>query len=238
MADSALIAAAAVLAVAGLPHCVAMCGACSAAITAAGPRNSHRAAAAGLFSGRLVAYALAGALAAAGFSGLQALAALHPVVQPIWVLMHAAAFGFGLWILAAGRLPLGIERLGSMVAARRAAVWQPVAMPAGRRAQLQSVAGAGGIGLAWVAWPCGLLQSALVLAALASGPAAGAAVMAVFAAASTPALLFGPALIAWQRRTGNKRWPLRLVGLTIVATSGWALGHGLWQRVAQVCGWG
>ena len=33
--------------------------------------------------------------------------------------------------------------------------------------------------LAWAAWPCGLLQSALLLAALASGPAQGAAVMAV-----------------------------------------------------------
>ncbi len=238
MTDLALMAAAVMLALAGLPHCIAMCGACSAAVTAAGPPATRSAAAIGLSGGRLFAYAIAGALAAAGLGGLRALAVLHPVLQPLWVLMHAAAFGFGLWLLMAGRLPRGIERLGSAVAARRAAAWQPVVVHSSSGLQLRAAAGAGGIGLAWVAWPCGLLQSALVLAALASGPATGAAVMALFAAVSTPALLFGPALLAWQRRGGERRRLMRLAGLAIVITSGWALGHGLWQRVAQACGWG
>jgi uncharacterized protein len=237
MTDLALLAAAVMLALAGLPHCLAMCGACSAAVTAGGAAATRSAATIGLFGGRLVAYATAGALASAGLGGLRTLAALHPLLQPLWVLMHAAALGLGLWMLVAGRLPRGVERLGSAVAARRAAAWQPVALYSSGGLQLRAAAGAGGIGLAWVAWPCGLLQSALVLAALASGPAAGAAVMAAFAAVSAPALLFGPALLAWHRRRGHGGWPLRLAGLTIVATSGWALGHGLWQRVAQACGW-
>jgi hypothetical protein len=35
------------------------------------------------------------------------------------------------------------------------------------------------------------------------------------------------------RSTG---WAVRLAGFALVATSGWALGHGLWERVAALCG--
>ena len=58
-----------------------------------------------------------------------------------------------------------------------------------------------GLGLAWVAWPCGLLQSALLVAALANMPASGALVMAGFAGASAAGLLLGPAL--WWRLSGG-----------------------------------
>ena len=62
----------------------------------------------------------------------------------------------------------------------------------GERWQVEAApARSAGLGLAWVAWPCGLLQSALRVAALANTPASGALVMAGFAGASAAGLLLG-----------------------------------------------
>jgi sulfite exporter TauE/SafE len=100
------------------------------------------------------------------------------VLRPVWTLLHAAAFVLGLWMLWQGRQPVWLESLGrgSARAAGPAAGWQRVHGPVK----------AGAAGLAWAAWPCGLLQSALVLAALANGPAGGALVMTGFAPSSPP----------------------------------------------------
>jgi sulfite exporter TauE/SafE len=109
-----------------------------------------------------------------------------------------------------------------------------------RRQAWRGVARSGGIGLAWVAWPCGLLQSALLVAALANTAGQGALVMAGFAAASSLGLVAGPAL--WRRiggGAGSVWWSgkpaVRLAGLALAAASAWALGHGLWMRVAAWC---
>jgi hypothetical protein len=114
------------------------------------------------------------------------------------------------------------------------ATWQPVGGPA--LARLRAPLGAAAVGGLWVAVPCGLLQSALLVAALASTPASGAAVMAAFALASSLGLLLAAA--AWQRTVatpGALRWAVRLAGVMLAASSGWALGHGLWQQVAAYC---
>jgi sulfite exporter TauE/SafE len=82
-----------------------------------------------------------------------------------------------------------------------------------------------------VAWPCGLLQSALVVAGLAASPAEGAGVMAAFAVASGVSLWLGPAM--WLRLSGQaqaQRWAIRLAGAMLLAASGWALWHDLWLR--------
>jgi hypothetical protein len=83
----------------------------------------------------------------------------------------------------------------------------------------------------------------LLVAALASTPVQGAAAMAAFAVASSPALWMGPAVL--RRVTGPvdasgaavaATWPLRAAGAFVAAGSVWALGHGLWARVAAWCG--
>jgi uncharacterized protein len=77
--------------------------------------------------------------------------------------------------------------------------------------------------------PCGLLQSALLVAALASTPPSGALVMLAFALASSLSLWAGPAL--WLRVVGGERaarWrvgAVRLSGLMLAAASVWALAH-------------
>ncbi len=230
--DQALLISAMLLGLAGTPHCLAMCGAACTAATQGGRWQ-------GLLPfhlGRLLAYALAGAVAAASVGSLAALGQAVAALRPVWTLVHMAALGLGLFLLWQGRQPAwmaqwGRSRRGGTVAHRAGERWQGVSGPA-RSA---------GAGLAWVAWPCGLLQSALLVAALANSAAAGAMVMAGFALASAAGLLIGPAL--WRRlvgpgsgAAGASRAAVRWAGAALALASAWALGHGLWPRLAAWCG--
>jgi sulfite exporter TauE/SafE len=103
---------------------------------------------------------------------------------------------------------------------------------------------AGLAGLVWVAWPCAALQAGLVLSAMASSPAAGALVMGAFALGSMPVLAFGPWVwTRWQAWVGHDRaspsrgstLAYRVAGAGLVMAAGWALTHGLWERVAAWC---
>jgi sulfite exporter TauE/SafE len=222
--DFALLLSALALGLAGVPHCAAMCAAPCAAVTGRGlggatPWAFHGA--------RLLSYALAGAVAAGSVGALAAVAQWAPVLKPVWTLLHAAVFVLGLWMLWQGRQPVWLESLGR--GSLRAGGWQVVRGP-GK---------AGLAGLLWVAWPCGLLQSALLLAALANGPAGGALVMAGFATVTAAGLMLGPGLWAWMGggavAARAEVWGVRIAGAMLVAASGWALTHGLWARVAAYC---
>lgn len=226
----ALFTGAALLGLAGSVHCAAMCGASSAAVVracggSAGGRTLQAAAA--FHGGRLLGYALAGAVVASSVSAFGWMAQATPALRPLWALLHVAGIALGLWLLASGRQPRWLAQLGRAPAtaqAPRAGGWQVVAGPLK----------AGAAGSLWVAWPCGLLQSALVLAALADGALAGAGVMAAFAAASSLALWGAPLL--WTRLDRQAlAWGIRLAGLCLVLGSGWSLGRGLWPDAALFC---
>jgi uncharacterized protein len=149
----------------------------------------------------------------------------HAVVRPLWTLLHMAALALGVWLLWRGRWPAALQRAAA-VAAPLPGGWQRVAGPV-------RSAGAGAL---WIAWPCALSQSALLLSTLASSPLQGAAAMAAFAVVSSPALWLGPALL---RRISGVRsdgaLAMRGAGALLAAGSAWALGHGLWERVAAWC---
>ena len=134
-----------------------------------------------------------------------------------------------------GRSQVSLTPSGGLTRSDRSggANWQPVRSP------WQPSLRAGGIGLLWAAWPCGLLQSALVVAALASGPIAAAVVMASFALGSAVGLIAGQRLLWGLLNHANLKkgaWAVRLAGLGLVSASAWALGHGLWMKVAAYCG--
>jgi sulfite exporter TauE/SafE len=87
-----------------------------------------------------------------------------------------------------------------------------------------------------LALPCGLLQSALLIAALASTPAQGALAMASFAAASSLGLwLPGAVGERWSSNRSVSVLMLRLAGATLAAASAWALSHDLWLRWSAWC---
>ena len=228
--NAALIAAAALMGLAGAPHCTAMCSAaCSVTVRRCAPAQPG-AGSTSFLAGRAAGYAAAGALAAWLVSTLGQLAAAAPPLRALWSVFHLAALALGVWLLVVARQPAWLERVGAAA---------PVRAPAG----LVVVSGplrAGAAGLAWFALPCGLLQSALVMAALADGPLGGAAVMAAFAVTSSIGLSVVPVIVrrwAGSRTapTGSTAWAVRLAGLGLVATSGWALGHGLWERIVALC---
>ena len=225
--DAALIGSAWLLGLAGAPHCAAMCAAPCAAVA------GGKGASAWAFQGaRAISYALAGAIAAASVGALAALASLGPSLRPLWALLHALLLALGLWMLWRGRQPDWLARLGRQPDLGRVQGWQSLSEP------LRAAAA----GSVWVAWPCGLLHSALLVASLTSSPAAGGAAMLGFALASAPGLLAAPWI--WQRLgsgreglEGGRRWLVRWAGALLVLASGFALGHGVWAEIAAYCGW-
>ncbi len=226
--DLALALGALLLGLAGAPHCAAMCGAPCAAL------NRGDGAATAIFHlARAAGYALAGALVASSVGALALLGHWSPALRPLWVLLHAGALALGVWLLWHGRQPGWLENLGARRLAPQAVAggWQRLHAPG--RAAL-----AGGL---WVAWPCGLLQSALVVAALANSALGGAAVMAAFALASSSGLVLGPWL--WRRWAGKgagaggaASGATRASGALLLAASAWALAHGVWPQWAAYCG--
>ncbi len=231
--ELALLLGALALGLAGVPHCVAMCATPCAAVC--GPRALGPAGIA-FHAGRLLSYAAAGALVAGGVQLLGSLSAWSPLLRPAWTLLHAAALVLGLWLLWQGRQPLWLETLGRGSA--RAA-----ALHGGGRMRLQAplrrAGAAGAAGALWAAWPCGLLQSALVLAALAKGPGGGALVMAGFAAVTAGALMLGPALWSWLGVRGMSaqvsRWAVRASGGLIALAALFALTRSTWADFVAWC---
>jgi sulfite exporter TauE/SafE len=227
--EAALIASGLLMGVAGAPHCTAMCAAACTGIARRCAPGRPAEALAALHFGRLVSYAAGGAVVASSVGLLRTLADLAPALRPLWLLLHLAALALGAWLLLSGRQPRWMSRWG-----RPAAAVTPVHVH-GRPARAALA------GSLWVAWPCGLLQSALVVAALANGPLGGAGVMAAFAAGSSVGLVAGPAL--WWRLTGGgsalaaqaPAWSIRLAGGALAAAALFALGHGLWERIAAWC---
>ena len=220
-----------VLGLTGGFHCVAMCAAPCARLTAADAplsavrvpiavvgqpavASSSAAKLCALHGGRLVSYMALGALAAGAVGGLAQWAAWTQALRPLWALLQLAVLLMGLCLLLWGARPP--QWLESRL------------QPLGARAQrlLQSPRRLGLAGLAWAGLPCGLLYSTAAIAALTGRMVDGALAMLLFGLGSTLWLLAAPWLL---RRTqgwmGEWRQALgaRLAGVALVGMSGWAL---------------
>lgn len=219
-----LALAALAMGVASSPHCAVMCGTPCAAIV-----GDRRPAALLFHLGRLAGYMAGGALAAASVATLGAWARIAPALQPLWLLLHLAFLLLGLWWLLTGAMPARLVRDGAVA----------MHFVRGRSAPAR----AGFAGLAWVAWPCGALQAALMVAALADDAAGGAVVMAGFALGSMPALGAAPWLWRRLRRVAGTRLDgraigalgYRLAGAALVLSSGWAMSHALHDQIRALC---
>ena len=232
--DAALAASAFLMGLAGTPHCAAMCGAACGALAPTRPGDPGTARRLALHAGRLLSYSLAGALVAASVASL-ALVAHARMLQPLWTLLHVAAIAFGLWLMWKARTPAWFgaapPRLERFAGSRPVRIFR----------SLPPSARAGAAGLAWAALPCGLLQSALVVAALASSALGGALVMAAFATASALGLWLGPA--AWNFLSRGGRGigagagsvSIRLAGLLLAGSSLFAVWHGLGAAIDAIC---
>lgn len=244
-ADAALLGSAFLMGLAGSLHCALMCGAAFAAITgrAGAPRIAGRTTAAmSLHAGRLISYAAAGALVATGVAALGTLQSAAPLLRPLWTGVHVGAIALGLWLIVEARAPAWLSAASARVPAFVAGSGR-LAVQGGPRGPeikvvrwLPAASRSGIVGLCWAGMPCGLLQSALLVAALASGPLPGAAVMAAFAASSALGLWLGPRLWSGVRAAGRGErwaaWSTRLAGGLLAGSSLFALWHGLGAAIA------
>lgn len=221
--QTSLAVTALLMGLAGGPHCIAMCGAACAGIGQAG--GARRSEALWVFQlGRVAGYALLGGLAAASIQGLGWLTIQSAALRPVWTLFHVAALVLGLLLLIRAQQPVWLES-----AARR--LWSGARALAGGRGRGAPLV----VGMLWALLPCGLLYSALLVAAMTGSALEGAAVMALFATGTAVSMLAGPWLWLRLRGSGSGDWGVRLAGLALAASSAWALWMGLVHDTAPWC---
>ncbi|WP_345740504.1 sulfite exporter TauE/SafE family protein [Hydrogenophaga aromaticivorans] len=207
----------------GGPHCVAMCGAACAGISRAAGERSTRALWTFQFS-RMLGYSLFGAFAAGSVQGLAVLGTNTIAIRPVWTMFHAAAFLLGLALIWQARQPTWIDSLGQ-------SLWRkarPVLTRLGPRAPIV-------LGVGWAFMPCGLLYSALLVASLSANVFEGAAIMALFSLGTSISLTAAPWLLLRLRGGHSGAWAIRLAGLALALTSGWALWMGLTNPTGLFC---
>lgn len=228
---------------AGGGHCLAMCSAPCAAVTSGGhsskpvssveqpvvwqSRSSRlrwmRSLA--FHVGRLVGYASMGALAAWAMESLAWVSQQSMALRPVWTLMHVAVLGWGLMMMVQSRQPAWVERAGRTV-------WGKV------RPLVASPGGAATTGALWALMPCGLLYSALLVAALSGGSAQGALTMAFFAFGSGVWLAGGPLAWRWAQRhlqVLRGEWGARISGGLLCGVAVWALWIDLFYKPSLWC---
>ena len=221
--QSSLAVTALLMGLAGGPHCIAMCGAACAGIGQAA--GAHKNSAMWSFqAGRVLGYSALGALAAASMQGLGWLTVQSAALRPVWTLFHVATLVLGLLLLWNAQQPVWLEQAGKRI-------WigaRSLAAGRGRSAPLV-------IGALWTFLPCGLLYSALLVAALTGHALEGAGVMALFALGTSVSMMAGPWL--WLRLHGNGAgdWGVRLAGLALAASSVWALWMAYAHDAAPWC---
>ncbi len=129
-------------------------------------------------------------------------------------------------LAATGKQPLWAQRVGR-----------------GLESRLRPLAGGTWLGvlatgMLWVALPCGLLYSALMLASLGNGPLQGAGLMVLFALGSGLSLLLGPWLwrqLRWSGGAARQAWGARLAGVLLAGVAAQAVWMDLIRQIDAWC---
>lgn len=175
--------------------------------------------------GRLAGYSAAGALAAFAMDSLAWLTQQTVALRPAWTLMHVAVMAWGLMMMVQARQPQWVESAGR-------GIWGTV------QPLVRAPGGVLAAGFLWALMPCGLLYSALLVAALSGGPLEGAVSMALFGLGSGVWLAGGPwiwaRLRAWLN-TSKTDWGTRVAGALLCAIGGWALWMDLIYKPSLWC---
>ena len=221
--QTSLALTALIMGLAGGPHCVAMCGAACAGIGHAAGAQQNRA----LLSfqlGRWLGYSLMGGLAAFSVQALGWLTVESAVLRPVWSMLHVAAVVLGLLLIWQAKQPVWLDQSAQNL-------WAKIRKLNSNLGKIAPV----GVGVLWALMPCGLLYSALMVAALTGNAWDGAITMACFALGSGLSLGFAPWLLLKLKSLGDGAWGIRLAGLALASTSAWALWMGLAHNQAPWC---
>jgi sulfite exporter TauE/SafE len=174
--------------------------------------------------GRWLGYSLMGGLAALSVQALGWLTVESAALRPVWSMLHVAAVVLGLLLIWQAKQPVWLDQSAQQLWAkirRLNAHWGKIAPMV--------------VGVLWALMPCGLLYSALMVAALTGNVLDGALTMACFALGSGVSLGLAPWLLLKLKTLGDGAWGIRLAGLALACTSGWALWMGLAHNQAPWC---
>lgn len=214
----------------GSSHCLGMCGGIAAALSSSSRRDGAGASRDAMATaitqnlGRVSSYGVAGAAAGAfgaAFSGLGG-------ADGMFALRSLAA----LLIVATGLYLAGLSGAVTRIEAIGGALWRRLGPVAGRLRRSDSAVAAFAFGALWGWLPCGLVYSALAVAAASGSATEGAMTMAGFGLGTLPATLAiglfagrGQALL----RSLSAR---RAAGAMVVAFGVWTFvaAAGAWQR--------
>lgn len=190
-------------------HCVGMCGGIVGALSA-GSRGPAWRRLAAFNVGRILSYAVAGALAGTVGVALQAAGPETVLRTALFVFAQAMVILIGCYVAGWGGAIVRFERAG-------AGLWRRIEPLRKRLFPIDSDSRALGAGAVWGWIPCGLVYGMLPLAAASGGPLTGALVLAAFGAGTLPGLVLAGAaargLASWRRQL----WVRRTAGVAIVA---------------------
>ncbi|MFN2426462.1 MAG: sulfite exporter TauE/SafE family protein [Candidatus Binatia bacterium] len=204
----------------GSSHCVGMCGGIAGALSAtpAGPGSRGRANMQRSISynvGRIASYTLMGVLAGtfgaalAGLGGSEGMLALR-------VLAALLIIATGLYVAGWSGVVTGIERLGG-------GLWRRLAPAARRARESTSPVAALCFGALWGWLPCGLVYSALAVAAASGSAIDGALTMAAFGLGTLPALLSIGLFAGRGASLLRSHTARRAAGMMVVVFGAWTL---------------
>jgi hypothetical protein len=195
---------------AGSAHCGAMCGPIAASVTVTG-RKRRLLLAIALNTGRLLTYALAGALVGGLAGALGDMTAMHRVFAGLRGAAGVLLVGMGLSMALGRRAFAALDHLG-------APVWRLVRPVAQRLSGPSTPGRALALGALWGLLPCGLVYVALGVAAVSGSALSGAATMLAFGSGTAPTLVLIGSLAARVRMFIARPAVRAVVGLSVAAS--------------------
>ena len=192
----------------GGAHCIGMCGGIVSALSmGVGSRLALHLA---YNSGRIISYALAGAIAGALGGASLALADQLPVRIILFVLANLMLVALGLYLMGVTQALAFSERFGQKL-------WRHVQPLTRRYLPARTVAQAFPLGLLWGWLPCGLVYSALVTAMTSGSALHGGGMMLAFGLGTLPHLMIAGLLAVRLKAYAAKPAVRFLAGLLVLA---------------------
>ncbi|MBA6412567.1 sulfite exporter TauE/SafE family protein [Parahaliea sp. F7430] len=207
--DSALLAAF-LVGIAGAGHCLGMCGGIAAALSLSGVNTKRLTLA--YHAGRLSSYSLLGAALGFAASGIDIAAWTITLRYLAAVLLIA----MGLYIADWWRGLQWLERAG-------AHLWKPIQGLAKNWIPVRNMRQALALGLCWGMMPCGLIYSALALAATRQEPLGSGLMMLAFGIGTLPAMLSSSLGAAKLQQLLRRRGLKQVIAALLVISGAWTL---------------
>lgn len=198
-------------------HCATMCGGVASVMCAASerPAGGWSPSVVSYNVGRWMGYVLLGAVVGT----LGSLLEIIPSLDVVRFVLRTIAV---LAMLAVGLMLAGLPSMVGWFEAAGAPLWRAVSPLTRRLVPVRTVRQGLALGLLWGFMPCGLLYTALALAASTESTAGGAATMAVFGMATLPVMLTLGALADATRAALRRGWIRRSAGLAMLAMGAWS----------------